>query len=560
MDSARTNGSIAVALVALLAIGLWLRLDGNAERTISHIESYAPGIAYPAGFSDPPARLDQRANLLWAINDVHGPFWYLWMLPYAQLFGTDLATLRLPAALCGVATILGVFLLGKRAGGAWAGLAAAALLTGAGHQVYWSQRARFYASAICLAVWTTVWLLDLLDRKSFSPGRLAALLAGSFAGLATLYYYWPLFLAQLLWTALAEAKRGLRLTLWLAVLGLAASPLLTLAVYQARPAPYLAYPTAETLAGYFSFGFLYDPAIDDGVIERGQVGGRELGLAVGAVLLALALASRGSAPRVEPSGAIPAPPLWLAALATASCTLLILASVGPAAEAFPHKTRLLWATAAFPALGLAAFAALAGRGGELLRRIAKTGPTWLGSPVAALFMLALGPLAMVTAVHEITPFFAPRGMALFSPFLLALCGVGLARLARSGGAGALAAAGLLVAMVGVQAASIRIVHSEPGAFDYRRMALEVREHMGPEDRIFVGPHWSVTPLFYYWRNEADRLVGDHWAQAAGQTRRVWLVEAERQPLPADMLPALAGWRQSEQLSARALHAKLFERP
>ena len=222
-------------------------MDDLGSGTIGHIESYTPGIVYPEGISDPPSRLDQKRNFLWAINDVHGPVWYLWMLPYTQVAGTSLAAMRAPSALLGLAAVCLTFLLGRRAGGPWTGLLASALLAFGGHHLYWSRQARFYSSACFFAVLSTWLLLRLIDGRG--RWNLAGYLVVTLAGLGTIYYYWPVALLQLLWALLVEARRGMRVTGWLLWLLVLATPIVTLAIYQARPGPYLAYDDWQFLGG-----------------------------------------------------------------------------------------------------------------------------------------------------------------------------------------------------------------------------------------------------------------------------------------------------------------------
>lgn len=546
----------AAALAVLLALAFWVRVDGLGDRTISHIESYAPGIPYPAGISDPPARLDQRANLLWAVNDVHGPFWYLWMLPYTQVFGTELEILRLPAVLFGVGTVWCVFFLGRRVGGDWAGLASAGLIALSGHHIFWSQRARFYAMCIFLGALSTVWLMGLLERKSGAVWRLAGYAAATLCGLASLYYYWALFAAQCAWVALAESRKGARALAWMTLLAVVASPFLTLAVYQARPAPYLGYPDAQVLAGFLGMGFLFDPAIDTGAAERALIGAGAAGMLLAAVLLGLAAAASRTAKPVGESSVEP-PPLVLAGVLAVGATAVILQGVGPAAEAFPHKTKLLWFTAALPAGGFGLIALLrSGWGARLLGLL----PDVARSAVGGLWVLALLPVAAVAAIHQLTPFYAPRGMALFSPYLLVLMGLGLAWLGARGRGGLAAACAIGLALLPWQIQSVSIARNDPGAFDYKGLAQAVRAEWAPRDGVLVAPHWSVTPLFYYWLDEAERIVGADWQAATADRERVWVVEPDGLPLPTPLLESVAGWKQLECKTARSLRATLYERP
>ena len=111
-EEARAPRSRLLVLLLILLLGAWVRVYGLDERSFSHVESYFPGIEYPDQVSDPASRLDFWSNFIWAVNDVHGPLWYVLMLPYAQLFGASLFVIRLQAVIFGVLSIALMYILG----------------------------------------------------------------------------------------------------------------------------------------------------------------------------------------------------------------------------------------------------------------------------------------------------------------------------------------------------------------------------------------------------------------------------------------------------------------
>lgn len=74
------------------------------------------------------------------------------------LFGEHAWSLRLPAALFGVASVWSLYLLGRRVAGSREGLLAAALLTVSYHHVWFSQSARGYSGLLFWAILAS-WLL-----------------------------------------------------------------------------------------------------------------------------------------------------------------------------------------------------------------------------------------------------------------------------------------------------------------------------------------------------------------------------------------------------------------
>ncbi len=528
-------------LLLVLLAAAWLRLHDLGQGTLGHIESYTPGIIFPEGVSDPPSRVDQRHNMIWAINDVHGPFWYLWMLPLTRVFGTSLVAMRLPGALLGIGAVALAFLVARRIGGARLGLASSALLAVAGHHLYWSRQARFYSSACFFAVLSTWLLLRVADGKGRWP--LAAYLATTLAGLATIYYYWPVAILQLVWMVGVESRRGARVAGWQLWAFVAAAPLVTLAVYQARPGPYLAYDDWRFLGGYYTFGFLLEPAIDAGSALSWVTPLRWILPLAALLCLALGLRSLVRAPATSDGSTAAGPPTWL--VGATACLSAAVAIWGGAlgAEVFPHKRALLRASVLVP-LALAAVCFVL-RG----RRFAV--PEAVRSPLALAAMLALLPALGVAAISQAFPFYAPRGMLCYTPFLLILAARGVLEMARPGVAIAVL---LAVAALG----SVRTALADPGAIDYGGLARQWLPQIEDADRIFIAPHWSTTPELYYLQGRYDQIVGRDWQSS--DARRAWAILVPGAPQPVAFLQALEQRERTRTLRATGIGVALFEAP
>src|ERR1700756_4827376 len=100
-------------LVLLVLLGGFLRLHNLDSKSISHVEMYVPGIRLPHGISVPEERLTLLKVVTSTLNsDTHPPAFYILMWGWTKVFGTSARSIRLPAALCGVACIPLVFWLG----------------------------------------------------------------------------------------------------------------------------------------------------------------------------------------------------------------------------------------------------------------------------------------------------------------------------------------------------------------------------------------------------------------------------------------------------------------
>jgi MFS family permease len=159
-------GVVAALLVAVVVLGVGLRLWRVDDRT------FTPDESYTAFAVDRP--LPDVVRYI-ADTDPHPPLYYLTAAPFQRLTDDEWA-LRLPSALCSVAALV-VFAWWQRTRG-WEGLVATALFAVAPFQLLFAAQARMYGLMILtgvLAAWAA-------DRWSGGGGRrwLALAMAAAF--------------------------------------------------------------------------------------------------------------------------------------------------------------------------------------------------------------------------------------------------------------------------------------------------------------------------------------------------------------------------------------------
>jgi 4-amino-4-deoxy-L-arabinose transferase-like glycosyltransferase len=186
------------------------------------------------------------------------------MWPWTKLFGTGLFIIRLPSVLFGVASVLLVYALARLEEDRETALLSAGLLAFNGFHLFWSQIARPYSMTCFVGLLSTFLLLLLLRREKGKRVLLSLYLITTFYGLASYYYFWPIFAVQILWVLLGNGSTGtltsgvLRSQLFLLIL---ASPFVALAIFQSFPS-HLASNTLLFFKEYLRFGFLFLPVSD----------------------------------------------------------------------------------------------------------------------------------------------------------------------------------------------------------------------------------------------------------------------------------------------------------
>ena len=564
-ENAHASRKWLLVLLVVLLLGTGVRIYELDERSFSHIESYFPGIEYPAHVSDPASRLDFRTNLRWAINDVHGPLWYVLMLPYAQLFGTSLFVIRVQAVIFGVLAIALMYILGTLVRDRRTGVLAAAFLAFNGHHLFWSQAARFYSMACMLSLLSTWLLLQSVKASTKSRWPLVLYFGVTCAGLLTLHYFWAVFVTQMLWallTTLAKEKPSGSLLRWQVLLFIAAAPLLTLVVYQARPM-FLGDRTLAAGKGYLTFGFLFEPNPLGASSPEWLIWLSAILPWVALFLLGFSVLARKTK---TPAALVdePRPPTRIVlGIATVASCVAILFAVNAAAAVFPHKTTLLRFTLLLP-LAACAFAwsvqFFAERRTSRFLWLPRVG-LHLEHDRLLVILMATVPVFLIAALSQLVPFFAPRAMLLFTPFLLILLACGVSFVTTKKRKASRVGAGVVLVLLGItHAVSVRSSVSFPGPADYKTAALGLLGDLEASDWIFLRRHWATTPIFYYLKGEEGRFVADDYARAVRRRpgARIWVIRPDYLQMPGPMEDALRDRRQSDSIVARGVQVDLYD--
>lgn len=275
------------------------------------------------------------------------PLYYVLLWLWSRVFGIGEMGLRSFSALCGTATIVVMWAIGRRMGSERVGLVAA-LLTATNPFLFWySQEARSYALLVLVS---TVSLLALL-RALEAPSRRRLLIWGIVAAIALNVHYFAIFalVGEGAWLLIVLYRRGL-LTWERAALTCVP------AVVVAIPLGLLAIHQNDGRAGYIaddsgSLGYRLAQLIKQDIIGDGQPHKTLLGL-VGSLLVLMALGlliRRGT--RAERSAA-----LLPGVIATAGVLLAII--VAAAGTDYFNTRNML---AVWPALGLVVAAGFGAR-------------------------------------------------------------------------------------------------------------------------------------------------------------------------------------------------------
>ena len=202
----------ALHLVVIVLVAAGLRLWGLDRTSLWYDEVVTMRVARTTGLAALVERLDQ-------IDGTRAPLHPLVLQAWLRVFGpSDLAG-RSFSALCGLATVVVIYVLGRLAFDDATGRWAAWLAAVCPPLVYYSQEARMYAWLVLLSCLS--WLVFLSFRTSGQTGRMPRLLAAS----------------DLLWsTAIPSGSSWLRRTAW-PILLVRPSLTLSLLVVAGDPVP-----------------------------------------------------------------------------------------------------------------------------------------------------------------------------------------------------------------------------------------------------------------------------------------------------------------------------------
>ncbi|MBV8084994.1 MAG: glycosyltransferase family 39 protein, partial [Chloroflexi bacterium] len=184
MQAGRVWRSLFLPLLALCTLAAW----GLRLKTLDQADPWwDEGYTYWLGSLDVPTLLLRTAG------DVHPPLSYLLYHLWLPLAGPAVYALRALSAMFGALSVPAIGVLGRRLGGPWAGLLAAALLAVSRFDIWWSQQIRMYALVGLLCIVSVYLLLGGLAAWKAQPRRARWLLVGAAAvnltGMYTLYFF-----------------------------------------------------------------------------------------------------------------------------------------------------------------------------------------------------------------------------------------------------------------------------------------------------------------------------------------------------------------------------------
>lgn len=108
------------------------------------------------------------------LQDPHPPLYYLLLDGWVFVFGTSAVAVRLLSALFGIASVVLIYLLGKKVFDETAGITAALLLAFSRFHIYYAQEARMYTLLAALTLVSYYFLVDVVDADTDHDWRTIA--------------------------------------------------------------------------------------------------------------------------------------------------------------------------------------------------------------------------------------------------------------------------------------------------------------------------------------------------------------------------------------------------
>ena len=577
----RSLAPSALLLLITLA-GAWLRIHEIDLKTFTHTEGMLPNLPWPA-FAWPPPRHSLWDTFWWHYHsELHPHAHYLLMWGWTNVFGTSLASLRLPSAIFGIGSILVADRIGHVVHNRAVGLLAAAFVAFNGFHIFNSQYARVYMMVSFLALLSTLALLHVVRGGPHRRRWEATYFLSAWLGLYTQAFFWLVLAVHVAWVAIQTesqasfVRRVLGIQALVVMLGAAA---LAHQIYMDPPTDYPA-PTLRFVADYLLLGFAFLPD----VLSIPQ---RTLPLPAYAAfaVLALVLVGIGSATRgrawagresgpstvaparagpltSSPDGELPVSVPRTVALGSALITLgfVVLALQRRAGMATTIAVPLL--ALALPGAWSRVRSLLDGSTASgLLRRPAAA----LGRPAGLIVLLAFLPTLALVILSLRASVLNERGFQVFATFVLVVAAAGTWVLARN----RVLRVPLAVALIALHVLTIQHWRHYPiESRDYRALAVQMNERMQPGDLVFVVPRENaITPLYYYLDGRGYTYVPQDYGAAVADRpgARVWLVYFESYVWGAfrtttdEMTDALAGFELAEQVEALRARAQLYRR-
>jgi 4-amino-4-deoxy-L-arabinose transferase-like glycosyltransferase len=482
-----------------------------------------------------------------AFHDLHPPLSYLLFMPWIALFGTGEAAVRSLPLLLGLVSIVSLGLVGRRIGGVWVGLAAAAFLAFNPLHIAYSQEARPYALAVALTVAAHLFFLRALGEAPAWNRIVYALLV--VAAIYTHYFVLFALLPQglialgLLLTGDEDSRRAARPTLlafacalatfiaWLPALysqlkggsgpslgiyELGGSPLGRAGFFLKNVAglgtPPFLLPAAAALLVLLFFALRWRQRLPIAAAALGSGGlpSRRMGVLVLLAGLLLAAGLSVVAPRLFPPA-----------------RQVLLAKGYSPGDVERELHGLLWFTVSLPAalvavgLLMLGWRWLSSLPGRLSRRSPGRDRALAVNVLLAVLLLVPTAVALALAFAG-TPLLSDRNLLIFEPPLALALGVGAVRLAKARwGRLALVPAVLCLALAGFQYQPVSGIFGVRGlplgmqTGAWRDLARELDRHGGSDPLVLVDYPRSDPAAFYLHGHPITRIKGpDRIARAA----------------------------------------------
>ncbi len=554
---------LPVLLLAALLAGFGARLFQLDRHTITHPEMYVPGIALPDYVSTPLRRMTMSEVMLGPLtfDDPHPPGHHVMLLLWNRVFGTGQFMLRLTSVLAGTLTLWVLFVYARQLAGNTTAILATWMLALHGYHIYWSQYAKAWA-VVALLVVLSSWLLLRLDRKPGLPGMAAYMLVAA-AGLWVEYYFWPVFLLQILWVMLRHARREhapLALQAQLLAFTLATPVIIYIYVHAGGRMSHLSSDFWKHAQWVLQFCGLLQW---DKLAQQFPLLAKWLSpLLAGAGALALGAGLYATSEQVEAAEndgrytrAIGMMLIMCAVLATLLVMPVFDDSLG---YRLIYKAVLVLPWCVVVGWVLRDWLWRLVRG--VLVRVTAL-PVIGRLLLDPLVILGLGPVLLVFLLSVKVPLLSPYVLVTFMPLMLLLMARGICRFGRNG---------LVFVAVLLPVSVLSVQQNATNKYtgpDYQGFAQQLHDNLQPGDVLLVRDAWWMTPVQYYFPPQQYLLRPP--PQTEGGTPvtalpdRVWVVESgepgQLESYITETAQQLQGFVPVQEISVPLFGAALYER-
>jgi 4-amino-4-deoxy-L-arabinose transferase-like glycosyltransferase len=498
-------------------------------------------------------------------TDVHPPAWYIFMLPWTKLFGSDLFVIRFPSAVFGAVSIILIYVLATLESDRRTGLFAAGLLAFNGYHIFWSQIARPYSMVCFLGLLSSILLLLTLRGDRRRNLFLLSYIVVSAYGLATTYYFWLLFATHILWVLWRIWSRGVSISgffrsqLFVLILS---SPMIAIAIFQKKHS-YLGSDIFYYLKQLVQFGFLFIPDTDALIQNPLPNTINAWFVVLSSILIFIGLFVKKKPFQCSGSDIWSPSMKYLLLICIFSFACILLAAKIFHSEK-PERTPQILASSVFPFL-IILFGFLCHRFSKNVRSLVVSIFNKIDHqkiPHSLASFLVVVPVVMITGISLIIPFFATQHMLIFVPFLLIALSRGTLSIFPSSMKSPLLY--IFVVLVGFLALthylSIEYHKSRPQSpTGYKFLAEQWIPNIESSDLIFVQRHWVTTPIFYYLKSDRYRFVGRNYSEEITKNAgsRVWLLSFTGLRISKKIKDALRQYKLSTTITSLRTKALLY---